>query len=145
MEIREVLRGDLPGLLRLYEQFDKGAAAEMGGPAENIWRGILADKNHHVLAAFSGGRLVSSCVLVVVPNLTHGGRPYGLIENVITDEDCRQQGYATALLDYAAALAQSAGCYKLMLMTGSKKESTLRFYEKAGYNKTDKTAFIRWL
>lgn len=32
-----------------------------------------------------------------------------------------------------------------MLLTGSKEESTLRFYESAGYNKKDKTAFIQWL
>jgi hypothetical protein len=35
--------------------------------------------------------------------------------------------------------------YKIMLMTGSKKESTLSFYEKAGYNRSDKTAFIQWI
>lgn len=32
-----------------------------------------------------------------------------------------------------------------MLLTGSKKQSTLNFYAKAGYNSTDKTAFIQWL
>ena len=29
--------------------------------------------------------------------------------------------------------------------TGSKNESTLKFYESAGYNSSDKTAFIQWL
>jgi hypothetical protein len=29
--------------------------------------------------------------------------------------------------------------------TGSKLDSTLSFYERAGYNKNDKTAFIQWL
>ena len=33
----------------------------------------------------------------------------------------------------------------MMLLTGSKEESTLRFYERAGYNSKDKTAFIQWL
>ena len=40
---------------------------------------------------------------------------------------------------------QKANCYKMMLLTGSKEESTKRFYENAGYNSSDKTAFIRWL
>ena len=31
------------------------------------------------------------------------------------------------------------------LLTGSKKESTLMFYENAGYNRKDKTAFIQWI
>jgi hypothetical protein len=32
-----------------------------------------------------------------------------------------------------------------MLLTSSKKETTLDFYKKAGYNCTDKTAFIQWI
>lgn len=32
-----------------------------------------------------------------------------------------------------------------MLLTGSKEESTLNFYRKAGYNSSDKTAFIQWI
>jgi hypothetical protein len=33
----------------------------------------------------------------------------------------------------------------MMLLTGSKNENILRFYERAGYNQNDKTAFIQWL
>lgn len=32
-----------------------------------------------------------------------------------------------------------------MLLTGSKRETTLNFYKHAGYNSNDKTAFIQWL
>lgn len=34
---------------------------------------------------------------------------------------------------------------KMMLLTGSKEESTLNFYRNAGYNSSDKTAFIQWI
>lgn len=54
-------------------------------------------------------------------------------------------GCATACLNYAKEIAEAAGCYKMMLLTGSKKEQTLDFYRKAGYNNTDKTAFIQWI
>jgi Acetyltransferase (GNAT) family. len=84
-------------------------------------------------------------VLVIIPNLTHGQRPYALIENVITDEAHRNRGIATACLNAAREIALQHRCYKIMLMTGSKKDSTLRFYRKAGYNSEDKTAFIQWL
>lgn len=30
-------------------------------------------------------------------------------------------------------------------MIGSKSPETLHFYEKAGYNSNDKTAFIQWI
>lgn len=42
-------------------------------------------------------------------------------------------------------VAEEENCYKMMLLTGSKEEGTLRFYERAGYNRNDKTAFIQWL
>jgi len=91
------------------------------------------------------GRIVSSCVCVIVLNLTHGQRPYALIENVITDSAYRDRGLATKCLDYAKALAIKQNCYKMMLLTGAKEDATLRFYERAGYNRKDKTAFIQWL
>ena len=91
------------------------------------------------------GKIVSSCVCVIIPNLTHNQQPYAFVENVITDEAYRGKGLATACLNYARELAQRANCYKLMLLTGSKKESTLKFYENAGYNRNDKTAFIQWI
>ena len=91
------------------------------------------------------GKLVSSCVCVVIPNLTHNQRPYALIENVVTDEAYRRKGLATACLNYAKKIAMKEDCYKIMLLTGAKEEATLRFYEQAGYNRKDKTAFIQWL
>ena len=83
--------------------------------------------------------------MCMIKNLTRGARPYALIENVVTSADCRGQWYATALLQTAAECARAARCYKLMLMTGSKNEPTLRFYERAGFNCSDKTGFVKWL
>lgn len=91
------------------------------------------------------GTIVSSCVCVIIPNLTRGVRPYAFVENVVTRADARGHGYATACLNHAKALAQQAGCYKMMLLTGSHDPKTLDFYRHAGYNSTDKTAFIQWL
>ncbi|MCI8490093.1 MAG: GNAT family N-acetyltransferase [Lachnospiraceae bacterium] len=64
---------------------------------------------------------------------------------MITDIRYRRQGLAGKCLDYARELAKRENCYKIMLLTGSKQEETLRFYRKAGYNSEDKTAFIQWL
>ena len=57
------------------------------------------------------------CTVTVVPNLTRGCQPYGLIENVVTHAEHRQRGYGKAVLAEALALAWSQGCYKVMLMT----------------------------
>ena len=53
------------------------------------------------------------------------------------------KGLATQCLNFAKEIAIKENCDKLMLLTDSKKESTLNFYRKAGYNSEDKTAFIQ--
>ncbi len=145
MLVREINETDLNGLLKLYTHLhDNPIPAESDG-LRKLWSEITEDRNHHIIIAEENGEIVSSCVCVIVPNLTHNQCPYALIENVVTHEAYRGRGYATACLDYARKIAKSENCYKLMLMTGSKQESTLRFYEKAGYNRNDKTAFIQWI
>ena len=101
--------------------------------------------NHHIIIKEVDGKIVSSCVCVIIPNLTRGVRPYAFVENVVTHKDYRGRGYASECLAFAKQIAEKENCYKMMLLTGSKKESTLKFYEAAGYNSTDKTAFIQWL
>ena len=105
----------------------------------------MADGDHHVIVDEADGRLVASCVCVVIPNLTRNARPYAFIENVVTHADHRRQGRARACLDYAREIARRAGCYKIMLMTGAKSAGTLDFYRKCGFSDADKTAFIQWL
>ena len=39
-------------------------------------------------------------------------------------------------------IAKAENCYRLILMTGSKLESTLNFYRRAGYDDKEKTGFI---
>lgn len=143
--VREITESDLTGLFELYTQLHGNPIPENTAELSALCRKILDDENHHIIVAEEDEKIVSSCVCVIVPNLTHGQRPYALIENVVTDEAYRRQGLATACLDFARKIAVNANCYKMMLLTGSKEESTLRFYEKAGYNRNDKTAFIQWL
>lgn len=143
--IREICRDDLDGLLELYTHLHDNPVPQKTAELSALWEEILADKNHHIIIAEEEGKIVSSCVCVIIPNLTHGQRPYAFVENVVTHADFRKRGLATACLDYAKSIAESEGCYKLMLLTGSKEESTLNFYRRAGYNSNDKTAFIQWI
>ena len=143
--IREITENDFDQLMTLYMQLHDNPFPERDKRIMDIWSNILVDDNHHIIVADEDGTIVSSCVCVIIPNLTRGQRPYALIENVITDKRYRKRGLATACLDFARDIALQENCYKIMLLTGSKQESTLKFYEQAGYNKQDKTAFIQWL
>ena len=143
--IREITDIDLDGLMELYMQLHDNPMPDKSPEIMELWQRILADKDHHIIVAEADGKIVSSCVCVIIPNLTHNQQPYAFIENVITDEEYRCRGLATQCLNYAKKIAESENCYKMMLLTGSKKESTLNFYRQAGYNSEDKTAFIQWL
>lgn len=140
--IREAVAADLDALLRLYLHLHEKGLPEDEARLRAAWRSILSDPGHHVLVYDLDGALVSSCVCVVIPNLTRNARPYALIENVVTHRDCRNRGFATACLARAKAIAMEAGCYKIMLLTGAKDAATLDFYRRAGFNSDEKTAFI---
>lgn len=143
--VREVYENELSKILALYLHLHEDAIPEMTEHLKNTWHTIVHDKNHHLIVNEVNGEIVSSCVCVIIPNLTRDVRPYAFIENVVTHADQRGKGYATECLNYAKEIAVNANCYKMMLLTGSKKEETLKFYGNAGYNSTDKTAFIQWL
>ena len=143
--IREAIKTDLPALLELYLCLHEDSIPAQDEHLQNTWNQIMEDKNHHLIVNEIDGKIVSSCVCVIIPNLTRNVRPYAFIENVVTHSDYRKKGYASECLDYAKSIAQKENCYKMMLLTGSKNPETLRFYEKAGYNSSDKTAFIQWL
>lgn len=142
--IREATQEDLAQILHLYLYLHEKFIPEDSQQLRDTWESIINDKNHHLIVCERDGEIVASCVCVIIPNLTRNVRPYAFIENVVTHEDYRKMGYATECLNYAKHIAQQNNCYKMMLLTGSKEESTLHFYSKAGYNSTDKTAFIQW-
>ena len=112
---------------------------------KRTWATIIGDNNHHLIVCEKDGKIVSSCVCVIVPNLTRNVRPYAFVENVVTHGEYRGKGYVTACLDYAKKIAEDNNCYKMMLLTGFKEQKTLDFYRNAGYNSSDKTAFIQWI
>ncbi|MBR1823339.1 MAG: GNAT family N-acetyltransferase [Ruminococcus sp.] len=142
--IREVNKNDLEGMLKLYMHLHDNPFPELDSRVTGVWESILSDPNHHIIVAEEDGMIVSSCVCVIIPNLTRGQRPYALVENVVTHPDYRCKGLATACLDFAKEIALKENCTRTMLMTGSKEQSTLDFYEKAGYDPNDKKAFVQW-
>lgn len=143
--VREAVAGDLEAILELYLYLHEEEIPEKDEHLESTWEQIINDPNHHLIVNEVDGKLVSSCVCVIIPNLTRNVRPYAFVENVVTHADYRCRGLAGECLAYAKTIAESENCYKMMLLTGSKRESTLNFYRKQGYNSTDKTAFIQWI
>jgi GNAT superfamily N-acetyltransferase len=143
INFRAASRPELPALLELYRHLHAvDAPLPDNDQLQQVWHDILSDPKLYCLVGEWEGKLIASCVLAILPNLTRGARPYGLIENVVTHAEFRQKGIGTKLLRYALQLAWEKNCYKVMLLTGSKREETLRFYEQAGFRKGVKTGFI---
>lgn len=143
--VREIKENELQELLELYLHLHEKDVPETSEHLKDTWNTIMHDKNHHIIVNEIDKKIVSSCVCVIIPNLTRDVRPYAFIENVVTHSSYRGKGYATECLNYAKEIAEKNSCYKMMLLTGSKNETTLKFYNNAGYNSLDKTAFIQWL
>ena len=143
--IREAKQEDLNALLKLYLFLHEDSIPEKNSHLMETWEKIIGNPNHHLIVCEVEGKIISSCVCVIIPNLTRNVRPYAFVENVVTHSDYRGKGYATECLDFAKQIAEQENCYKMMLLTGSKSPKTLSFYEKAGYNSSDKTAFIQWI
>lgn len=143
MAIRELGAIDLDAVLAIYSHLH---AADDSAPersaVESVWRSITSSEHLKYFGYFEREALLATCHLVVVPNLTRGCRPYGLIENVVTHAAHRRRGFGRAVLQHALQHAWSAGCYKVMLATGRKGEATRRFYESAGFDSNGKQAFI---
>jgi GNAT superfamily N-acetyltransferase len=143
--VREAEKEDLAEILQLYLFLHETEVPAASEQLTAVWNSIILDENHHLIVNVIEDRIVSSCICVIIPNLTRSIRPYAFIENVVTHGDYRGRGYATDCLNYARSIAEKENCYKMMLLTGSKEHEVLRFYQNAGYNNTDKTAFIRWI
>ena len=85
--VREVTKNDLNELLELYLHLHEEEIPQMTEHLKSTWDMIIQDKNHHIVVNEIDGKIVSSCVCVIIPNLTRGIRPYAFIENVVTHSD----------------------------------------------------------
>ncbi|SFD98310.1 N-acetylglutamate synthase, GNAT family [Paenibacillus catalpae] len=140
--VRAIREEELQELLDLYHYLNSDDPKLQAADVQELWNRIQQDRNMHHLVVEDNDRIAAACVLVLVPNLTRGARPYGLIENVVTHPDFRRKGYGTRVLQEALAIAWEQNCYKVMLLTSSRQEGTIEFYEKAGFVRGIKTGFI---
>lgn len=144
--VRQIQYDELDQLLSLYKHLNQDDPELVyDNKLKALWDEIYHDPNMHYIVVEVNGKIVSSCVLVIIKNLTRNARSYGLIENVVTHFEYRRRGYGKLVLSKALEIAQKANCYKVMLMTGSRKEQTLKFYEEAGFRKGIKTGFVATL
>ena len=143
-QVRPAVPSDLHALIELYGHLNPDEPPPHSARAEGAWDEVLRSNCATVFVIEgSEGKLISSCCLAIIPTLTHGAKPFGVIEAVVAHAEYRRRGCGSAVLKAAIGAPQAAGCYKLCLATGSTRETTLRFYENAGFKRGTKTFFER--
>ncbi len=146
MLVRKVQEDDLEGLLKLYAQLHENDDMPVIDEAiSTMWNNILNTPHHHVIVAEDDGVLAATCSITVIPNISRGARPYAIVENVATDKERRNKGYARACLNHAEQIALDAGCYKMSLTTRPANEAAKTLYSKLGYSGDLRQAYVKWL
>lgn len=130
--VRPAGEDDLAGTLRLLRQLHLDDPPLDPDAAATIWREVQAHEGRTVLVAELGGVTVGTVDCLVVPNLTRGGAPYMLVENVVVDDGHRRAGVGRALLAEATRLASAAGCYKVQLLSAVARDAHA-FYGACGF------------
>ena len=142
MLVREAQASDFPRVVELYRQLQPGDPVLTDGRDRAVFDQIAREPWLHLFVLEDKGRIQSTCYLNVIPNITRSARPYAIIENVVTDEMARGRGYGKRIVSNALDFAWGEGCYKVMIQTGSKRESTHAFYEACGFSRDARHAFI---
>lgn len=140
--VRRARSDDLEAVLALLRQLHPTDPEVEGERLRRVFGAILTSEDNHLLVLETEGRVVATAYLNVVPNLTRSASPYAVVENVIVDERLRGTGLGKLLLQGVLDRAWRAGCYKAMLMTGSRREATHAFYRACGFSGDDKVGYV---
>jgi len=120
-------------LLLCLNQSDKNENVDQ---RKAIFQTIIDDPANHIFVGTEKEEIVTTCYLNIVPNITWGPAPYALIENVVTSEAHRRNGFGRQCLKYAIDYAFSNGCFKVMLLSSQRTERVRTFYNSVGLIKT---------
>jgi GNAT superfamily N-acetyltransferase len=132
---------DLDALLALFAVSEVSRAVEPRARAEQIWQTTLARDGVAVFVSEADARIVSTCMLLTVPNLLRGGRQHGFIENVVTHPEFQGRGHGRAVIAAALAEAWQRDCHHVLLQSGRADPRVHRFYEGCGFIPGLRTAY----
>jgi GNAT superfamily N-acetyltransferase len=136
--VREADVRDIQDILLLYEQlFSNTDQAEINRAAKirehtKALFEIKQNQNHHLLVAEIEGMVVGTLAIIIIPNLSHMGRPWAIVEDVIVDESHRGLGIGSLLMQRAIQLAKERDCFRVILASSKQRDESHKFYESLG-------------
>lgn len=138
--IRKAQLHDLQDILRLYAQlFAQTDQAEENAEAvlpahRAAFLEIDRDPNTRLLVAESSGRILGTLSVTIVPNLSHQGRRWAIVENVVVDKSAQRASVGTALMHHAIALVRERDCFRIILSSSAHRKESHRFYESLSFD-----------
>lgn len=139
---REARFDDFDAVARLYRQLHPNDLIPQDGSVEEAYASIMSSPLLHLFVLEHKGAIVATTYLNVLPNMTRLASPYAVIENVVVEKALRGSGLGTRVMAGTLDFAWAAGCYKAMLMTGSKTEATHAYYRQCGFSPDAKQAYL---
>jgi N-acetylglutamate synthase-like GNAT family acetyltransferase len=134
-DIRDATEADLHTLLQLMAQLNETPSG-LADAHREAFRVVESDPRQRLLVVEHDNSVVASAVMVIVPNIGHGGRPYCLVENVVVDEPSRGSGIGAMLMRYIIEQAEAAGCYTVPLTSRHHRTEAHAFYKRLGFEAT---------
>ena len=139
MTVRLATEADIPRIIELYGQLTiTTTPAELARtPSRDDYHQVFAriceQPGHEQLVAEEGDKVTGSMVFLIVPNLSHNGMPWALIENMVVDKNRRREGIGRLLIEYALKRAKETGCYKIQLESSKSRKEAHAFYRSMGF------------
>jgi GNAT superfamily N-acetyltransferase len=136
ISVRRAVPGDAEVLADLYTQLAENRTAARPARDEDasaILTTILGQENRRLLVALREGIVVGTADMLLVENLTYGGRPWVIVENVVVDQKHRGQGVGTALVGEVLQRARDAHCCKIQLLSLKHRKDAHKFYRSFGF------------
>ena len=145
MTVRRIKKTDLDNLILLYEHLHDNDIVTSKEALGKIWEKIIDSDFFIYFVIEIDNVIVCSCNLTIIPNLTRGGKSIGLIENVVTHLNHRNKGLGKVIMNEAIEVAKNQGCYKVMLLSDSRRIEAHKFYESLGFSSDNKIGYIKKL
>lgn len=134
--LREAALSDLPQLLELYMLLEFGPAKKLSlTKARSQFLRYGEYPNYRVYVAEAAGVIVGTFALIIIDSVAHGGKPFGIVEDVVVSADWQGKGIGKKMMQFAMARCKKISCYKLALSSHLKREDAHKFYEFLGFEK----------
>ena len=135
--IRKAEEADFDQAIKLYGELVGSDKVDHGEEGRGHWSAVLQHAGTTVFCLERDELIVSLTTLHVLPNTTYRGRPYALVENVVTLKRFQGKGLGRQLMEHVIDQAWKQDCYKIMLLTGQ-HVGARGFYERLGFSADEK-------